>query len=372
MPPQVTFVVPCYKLAHLLPDCVSSILAQTYQDYEILIMDDCSPDETPRVARSFTDPRVEHIRNEPNLGHLRNYNKGIELAKGKYIWLISADDCLRSPDVLRRYVKLLDANPEIGYVFCSAMRLEDGEVKELLNYSVQSPNDEVMDGRRFLRRLIYANTVVAPSAMARKECYEKVSMFPLNMPWGGDWYLWCVFALRYDVAYFAEPMVCYRRHPLSMTNHLMNDHIDSCSGEDIELPWIIKKEAKKLGYESVVKHCRRAIAREYGRTMATQRYTTGNCDMSVETFESSLRKHASDNREYRWIEARAYAVMGDHYYWQREYSKAQESYLQALNKGQWMPKALAHYLLLRSGNLGIRARQSLGALRRMVSRKAAE
>lgn len=67
-PPTVSFIVPCYKLAHLLPDCVNSILSQTYRDFEVLIMDDCSPDNTPQVAQSFPDPRVTHIRNDPNLG----------------------------------------------------------------------------------------------------------------------------------------------------------------------------------------------------------------------------------------------------------------------------------------------------------------
>jgi len=63
MNPLVSFVVPCYKFAHLLPQCVNSILEQTYQNYEILIMDNCSPDTTPEVAASFKDPRVKHIRN---------------------------------------------------------------------------------------------------------------------------------------------------------------------------------------------------------------------------------------------------------------------------------------------------------------------
>lgn len=60
-------------------------------------MDHCSPDGTPEVAKSFRDSRVVHPRNEPNLGHLRNYNKGIGLAHGRYIWLISADDYLLRP-----------------------------------------------------------------------------------------------------------------------------------------------------------------------------------------------------------------------------------------------------------------------------------
>ena len=102
--PTVTFVVPCYKLAHLLPECINSILSQSFRDLEILIMDDCSPDNTADTARSFQDSRVRYIRNDQNLGHLRNYNNGIALARGKYIWLISADDYLRRPYVLENYV----------------------------------------------------------------------------------------------------------------------------------------------------------------------------------------------------------------------------------------------------------------------------
>src|SRR5438477_10603599 len=111
--PTVTFVVPCYKLAHLLPDCLRSILSQSFGDFEILVMDDCSPDHTGEVARSFKDSRVRHVRNDPNLGHLHNYNKGIALARGAYIWLISADDCLRRPYVLERYVQQMDRHPSV-------------------------------------------------------------------------------------------------------------------------------------------------------------------------------------------------------------------------------------------------------------------
>src|ERR1700726_4953010 len=115
--PTVRLGVPCYKLSHLLPEYVNSILGQTYGDFEVLIMDDCSPDNTPEVARSFQDPRVKYIRNNPNLGPLPNYNKGIGLSRGKYVWLISADDYLRRSYILQRYVDLLERNPHVGYTF---------------------------------------------------------------------------------------------------------------------------------------------------------------------------------------------------------------------------------------------------------------
>ena len=370
-PPKVSFVVPCYNLAHLLGECVRSILQQTYQDFEVLIMDDCSPDHTPEVAQSFHDARVRHIRNNPNLGHLRNYNHGISLARGKYIWLISADDRLHSELVLKRYLDLMESNPSIGYAFCPAMRLEDGQVKELLEYSVLGTRDQVINGRRFLEHLIYANTVVAPSAMARKDCYEKVSMFPLDMPWGGDWYLWCVFALHYDVAYFADPMVCYRRHACSMTNQLMNGHVASCSQEDIELPWNIKGQAEKLGYAALVQCCRLAIAKEYARTLATVRYAGEMPEFSEQDFLRSLARHTKSAREQRWIRARTYAAMGDILYWKDNFAMAQRSYRKAMLSGQWLPRVWLQYLFLCFGSTGRRLREGLGLMRRRLHRPQA-
>src|SRR5262245_31370136 len=114
MDPKVSFIIPCFKLAHLLAECVDSILSQTYDDLEIIIMDDCSPDNTAEVAQSFKDHRVRYVRNNVNLGHLRNYNEGIARCRGQYIWLISADDRLRKPYVLQRYVELMDSRPEVG------------------------------------------------------------------------------------------------------------------------------------------------------------------------------------------------------------------------------------------------------------------
>src|SRR5215471_1269222 len=132
MKPKVSFIIPCYKFAHFLAECVNSILSQTYSDFEILIMDDCSPDNTSEVAAEFKDPRVIYQRNESNLGNVGNYNRGIELSRGEYLWLISADDCLRSQNVLQKYVDVLDKNPNVGYVFSPAIIFEDGKESGVL------------------------------------------------------------------------------------------------------------------------------------------------------------------------------------------------------------------------------------------------
>src|SRR4051812_2463554 len=214
MTPTVTFIVPCFRLAHLLHECVTSILGQTFSDLEVLIMDDCSPDNTQEVATSFSDPRVRYVKNSQNLGNTRNYNEGIRLARGRYIWLISADDYLRRPYVLERYMEVMERNPRVGYAVCSGVGVKDGKETALLEYSRCEPHDRVVPGHEWLRRLLRLNVVLAASGLVRRECYERFSLFPLDMPWACDWYLWSLYALHRDVAYFEEPMICYREHEL--------------------------------------------------------------------------------------------------------------------------------------------------------------
>src|SRR5882762_4197578 len=264
MNPTVTFIVPCYKLAHLLPECINSVLNQSFQDWELLIMDDCSPDSTYEVAESFRDARIKYVRSEPNLGHLRNYNKGIEMASGRYVWLISADDRLRSSQILQRYVNVMNAQPSVGYIFFPGVGLQNGQETGLLKYSHHGDEDFVMDGREFvLKRLMKANTVLAVAGMVRKECYERIGMFPLDMPYAGDWYLWCRFALQYNVAYLAEPMVCYRLHALSMTNVLLRERSFVCVEDDLAFFWRIMQEASELQLKTVVRIFESTLAKEY-------------------------------------------------------------------------------------------------------------
>ncbi len=172
----VSFVVPCYKLAHLLPQCVNSILAQTYKNFEILIIDNCSPDNTPEVAASFNDPRVKHIRNETNLGHIRNFNKGITMARGKYVWLISPDDWLNGSNALAHYVDTMERNPGAGFAFCRAIEVQGSREIGVAQWTSCGNKDRIWDGPSFLMRLIEGDCIVLSSVMVRKECYEKYGM----------------------------------------------------------------------------------------------------------------------------------------------------------------------------------------------------
>ena len=118
-------------------------------------------DNTPQVAASFRDDRVKHIRNNPNLGHLKNYNKGIEMARGKYVWLISADDYLRRPYVMQQYVEVMEKNPRIGYSFCPGVGVRDGQETEVLEYSVYGDRSRVIKGQDLEFHMANASRIVA-------------------------------------------------------------------------------------------------------------------------------------------------------------------------------------------------------------------
>lgn len=370
MSPKVSFVVPCYRLGHLLAECVGSILSQTYRDFEVLIMDDCSPDNTPEVARSFQDPRVKHIRNEPNLGHLKNYNKGIGLARGEYIWLISADDSLRSPRVLERYVQFMEDNPRVGYVFCPTIRIVQKLERGVMTLSEVAPRDSVIDGRRFLiDHLLHMNVVPAPAAMARKKCYESISLFPLDLPYAGDWYLWGMFALYFDVGFFAEPMANRRFHDQNISSAFYKETTVALFANNLAVPLRIRERAKKEGFSAVVKGCKQALAAEYLRQATPPKPgDVVEAALGDTEFEDSLRSHVPDPNEQVAIRAHVYAGLADHYYEQGNFTRGLEYYQRALRQDPRMPRVLAKYLLLRMGSTGTVLRDALSVMKRQVIR----
>jgi glycosyltransferase involved in cell wall biosynthesis len=359
MSPAVSFIVPCYKLAHMLEQCVRSILDQTYTDFEILVLDDCSPDDTPAVANSFNDPRVIHIRHEQNLGHLRNYNVGIQRCRGRYIWLISADDVLRSAKILERYVDVLDRNPRVGFAFCPGLALRDSGEGEVLDWSFCGNEDRIWGSEEFLCRIMASNCVVAASGMVRKECYEKVGMFPLDLPYAGDWYLWAAFALHFDVAYLSEPMVAYRLHEVSMTNTMA---LKRRLADNHAVPWRILAEAKRLGFRRAVKVCTEFLAANYAYCVSADVFGISHYAMTIQELEESLRQYdAVDKNTIGAIRARVHSVLADNYYQRNDPETAAKHYRLALMHKRWLPKVWVKTALLNSGAIGQMLRENMAA-----------
>lgn len=357
MNPLVSFVVPCYKLAHLLPQCVQSILGQSYQDFEILILDNCSPDNTPEVAASFTDPRVKHIRNQTNIGHVNNFNKGITMATGKYVWLVSPDDWLRCPDVLERYVDVMERNPGVGYVFCRAVEVRGSTEFGPAHWTNCGERDRIWNGRQFMMGLLREGPVVLSSAMVRKECYEKYGTFSHDMPHANDWYLWFVFALHYQVAYKSEPMVSVRVHEESLTSEFNRGGTDFCTIDEITVLWRIACLAELCGAISNRRPFNSTIARLAARSFTYGFPWAPRPRMTEADFEVLLHRYVKDSKDERDIRARVAMSVGDEEFWHGDYKEAAQDYRRALKLRPWWLGIWAKYLLLRTGGVGLGIRQ---------------
>lgn len=359
MKPKVSFVIPCYKLAHLLGECLESILSQTFTDFEVLVMDDCSPDNTGEVTASFNDPRIRYIRNEPNLGHLRNYNKGIELSRGEYVWLISADDGLRSCNVLETYISVMQRNPNVGYIFCSGIGLENSSEVGILKYSVHGSTDAIFPGSRFFLKLLTSNSVLAASAMARRECYDVHGVFPTDLPFAGDWYLWLLFALHHDVAYCPQPMVFYRQHPLSMTTVLNDKDPGICTRDDMTVLWRIKRKAQDAGRTQLARRAERAIIDRSTLFLTIHSKVMSKPSFTFDDFHNSLMAHASGLIERRRIGSRVYSLVADENFWAENLESASQYYRTSLITNPLSCRVWAKYILLGMGRLGVRIRETL-------------
>jgi hypothetical protein len=260
---------------------------------------------------------------------------------------------------LEQYVALMDKHPGVGYAFCSGVGVSNGKETETLGYSVYADSDRVVRGHDFLKTLIKANIVLSAAGLVRRECYEKLGGFPLNMPFAGDWYLWSLFALHYDVAYFAEPMVAYRQHDLSMTTSFIDKGADVCCQDEVAVPWAIKHKADEAGFSHVSSDCLSALGETYARNIATRRYGMAKPALSLEQFEDSLCKNTAIEWERNRLRALTYAAIANEYYWQGERALASEFYGKAIGKDPWKVGVHIKKLLLHLGRPGDRLRKTI-------------
>lgn len=355
---KVSFVVPCYRLAHLLRECVDSILDQAYDDFEVLIMDDCSPDDTAAVALSFADGRVRYVRHAVNLGHLRNYNAGIAAARGEYVWLISADDRLRSRHALARLAALLDGDPAMSFAFSPAVAY-DG-IRETAVVNAHGPRDRVFPRGAFLYPLLRANCVSAPAGLARAACYRRLGGFPLDLPFAGDWYVWSAFALSGAVGYIAEPLVNYRSHPLNMTKVCMEAPADVVA-EGLAVRWRIRRLIEAAGDARLRRECLQYMAYCYASLLTQRTLHAAPLGLDLADFERSLSEHgaAADTA----LRALVYAAMGDVFHDAGDGAAARTWYERALSHDPASMRTWVKYALLR-GPGGARVRRVLTLPRR--------
>ena len=218
MSPTVSVIVPCYNYAEFLPRCLDSILGQEGVDVSVLVIDDCSSDDTPAVAARLaaSDRRVSWRRHDANQGHIATYNEGLAWADGEHIVLISADDLL-TPGSLARATGIMARHPEVGMVYGRPLYAPSD--RPLPTPGGRWRGTTVWAGRRWIEHRCRTgyNCISSPEVVVRGSVHRAVGGYKPGLPHTGDLELWLRIAAVADVAYVkGTPQAIYRVHPRSM------------------------------------------------------------------------------------------------------------------------------------------------------------
>ena len=212
-PPRISVLIPSFNYAHFLPMAIESVLAQDFSDFEILISDDASTDDSAAVIRRYAarDPRIRFHLHPANIGMVANWNWCLQQARGDFVKYIFGDDCLASRFALGRMVAMLDAHPPATLAASARLVLdENGEVTGLWD-ELHKPG--LHNGPQVVARCLRANRnlVGEPSAVMFRRVAAGRGFDP-TMRQIVDLEMWFHLLLQGDLVYSPEPLCVFRRH----------------------------------------------------------------------------------------------------------------------------------------------------------------
>lgn len=199
--PLVSIVLPTYKRAHLLPHAIRSVLAQTYPNWELIVVDDNSPDDTAKVVGSFTDPRIRYVKNEPNLKLPRALNRGFSLARGEFLtW--TSDDNLYAPRAIEAMVgRLQSGKCDLVYADYWLFSEQDEAGRPLDPQHDRLPNDVQLEkGNHIGACFLYT-----------RRLYETIGDYDPELFLVEDYDFFIRASKKFRFAHLAQPLYWFRR-----------------------------------------------------------------------------------------------------------------------------------------------------------------
>lgn len=201
MVPIVSIILPTYNRARLIGRSINSVLLQTFHDFELIVVDDASTDNSEDVIKELSDPRLRYIRHEMNRGGAAARNTGIQAAAGNFIGFQDSDDEWLPEKLAKQIQAFHTSSQETGVVYSGCNRI-DGLKKTY----IPSPGINPKRGKLH-SRLLAGNFITLPSLLVKKECLEKVGVFDERLLRLHDWDLFIRIARHYDFAFIDEPLL---------------------------------------------------------------------------------------------------------------------------------------------------------------------
>jgi glycosyltransferase involved in cell wall biosynthesis len=218
--PKVTVLMPVYNGEEYIREAIDSILCQTFADFEFLVIDDGSTDNSLEIINSYQDPRIRLVQNFTNQGLPYSLNYGILLSRGKYIARMDCDD-ISSPNRLIKQVEFLDKNPDIG-ILGSYFVLMTKENKKF--YIKTAPISDL----EIRYKCLFETPFGHPTVMYRREIFEKNSLnYETELNPVEDYKLWTQIIDYTKGANIKDPLVYYRLHNQSISHKYKNEQIEN-------------------------------------------------------------------------------------------------------------------------------------------------
>ena len=203
--PTVSVIVPTYNRANLLKRAIASVLNQRFEDFELIIVDDASPDNTPEVVENIDDWRIRYIRLKKNSGGPVARNTGIKKARGRFIALLDDDDEWLPNRLELQIRKFEELGQKFGVVYGGF-------------YYVSQQNGKIL-GKRvpeyrgdIYNQLLKENFIGSPTLLIRKKCFKKAGLFDPTLPSSQDWDMWLRIARYYKFDYVNKIIAKYYVH----------------------------------------------------------------------------------------------------------------------------------------------------------------
>ncbi len=215
--PLLSVTVLNYNYAHYLPQCLDSILRQTFTDFELLLINDCSTDNSLDVIQPYlADPRVTLINHEQNRGYIASLIEGSERSRGTYLTVISADDFCVSDRAFETLLRPMEDDDEVAYSFSAfGMYDEDGvrfhEVRHFAHSLVHS------GAAQYRELLLQGNFLLHSGVLIRTSAYHAVGGYDDSIRYVGDSIMWQMLCSQGKAAYCVDELYAYRRHRSNMS-----------------------------------------------------------------------------------------------------------------------------------------------------------
>ena len=204
--PLVSVIIPTHNRARLLVGAVNSVLAQSYKDFEIVVVDDCSSDDTTVAMESFHDAAVRYLRHDRQLGGAAARNTGIHQSNGEYVAFLDDDDEWYPEKLGRQVSALLSSPPTVGGIYTGYFIVDrsDGGIRGQM---VPTERGDLSE------KLLAGNCIGSTSSMLlRRACFDKVGIFDERLPSFQDYDLWLRIAREYQFDCIPQPLLKYFVH----------------------------------------------------------------------------------------------------------------------------------------------------------------